>query len=365
MDFQRIGWQGLDPDVQGRFDLIHCNGVLYHEPNPMLMIQALRPMLADDGELLLGTMLLAKPELSEYARFVPGAFAGDRTWWWVPGRLAFRWMMEAAGFELGDEFGVFGGPPDAFPVITAYQRATLGTPAPELLGESAERLGEGQLHGAQRLELEPHDVARAHRRRRGEHAGDDAVAGAEALAGGLRAARPRRPPSPRGGRRCARRARARAPRRSRAPGRRPASRSRRAARTPRRGGRCSRRGSAPRPRRGPAGRPPRAPAAARRSCGASSPSSTATSCSTTVGRRRWRASAPSASRPAVERNPASGASMPSFSCTAGTLKPTFQPIAWAPSSSISRRRASIAPVAGGHAGLAHGRITIFSASRRS
>jgi tRNA (mo5U34)-methyltransferase len=136
VDFQRIGWQDLDPDTHGRFDLIHCNGVLYHEPNPMLMIQALRPMLADDGELLLGTMLLAKPELSEYARFVPGAFAGDRTWWWVPGRLAFRWMMEAAGFQLGEEFGVFPGPHDSFPVITAYQKATLGTPAPELFGES-------------------------------------------------------------------------------------------------------------------------------------------------------------------------------------------------------------------------------------
>ncbi len=136
VDFRRIGWQELDPDVHGRFDIVHCNGVLYHEPNPMLMVERLRPMLADDGELLLGTMLLARPELSEYARFVPGAYAGDRTWWWVPGRLAFRWMMEAVGFELGEEFGVFPGPQDAFPVITAYQKATLGEAAPELRGES-------------------------------------------------------------------------------------------------------------------------------------------------------------------------------------------------------------------------------------
>ncbi len=136
VDFRRMGWQDLDPDTHGRFDLIHCNGLLYHEPNPMLMLERLRPMLADDGELLLGTMLLARPELSEYARFVPGAYAGDRTWWWVPGRLAFRWMMEAVGFRLGEEFGVFPGPRDAFPVITAYRKASLGEPAPELLGES-------------------------------------------------------------------------------------------------------------------------------------------------------------------------------------------------------------------------------------
>lgn len=136
VEFQRIGWQDLEPDVQGRFDLVHCNGVLYHEPNPMLMVERLRPMLADDGMLLLGTMLLARPELSEYARFVPGAYAGDRTWWWVPGRLAFRWMMEAVGFDLHEEFGVFRGPEDSFPVITAYQKATLGEPDPELSGES-------------------------------------------------------------------------------------------------------------------------------------------------------------------------------------------------------------------------------------
>ena len=136
VEFRHIGWQDLNPEVHGRFDLVHCNGLLYHEPSPMLMLERLRSMLAEDGELLLGTMLLARPELSEYARFVPGAFAGDRTWWWVPGRLAFRWMMEAVGFELGEEFGVFPGPQDAFPVITAYQKATLGAPAPELRGES-------------------------------------------------------------------------------------------------------------------------------------------------------------------------------------------------------------------------------------
>ena len=135
---RRIGWQQLDPEDQGRFDLIHCNGVLYHEPNPMLMLQRLRPMLADGGTVLLGTMLLASSELSEHARFVPGAFAGDRTWWWVPGRLAFRWMCEAVGFRVGQEFGLFEGPRDTFPVVAAYTELTLGEPAPEISGVSRE-----------------------------------------------------------------------------------------------------------------------------------------------------------------------------------------------------------------------------------
>ena len=31
VDFQQIGWQDLDADQHGRFDFVHCHGVLYHE----------------------------------------------------------------------------------------------------------------------------------------------------------------------------------------------------------------------------------------------------------------------------------------------------------------------------------------------
>src|SRR6185437_4881397 len=122
IDFQRIGWQQLDPEKQGTFDLIHCHGVLYHEAHPMLMLQRLRPMLAPDGTMLFGSMMLASVELSEYARFVPGAYYGDPTWWWVPGRLAMRWMLEAAGFVVEEEFGRSGGPPGEFETINGYFR---------------------------------------------------------------------------------------------------------------------------------------------------------------------------------------------------------------------------------------------------
>ena len=59
--FEQIGWQQLDPEVHGKFELVHCNGVLYHEPDPIGMLQRLRMMLTDDGELLLGSMMLADP----------------------------------------------------------------------------------------------------------------------------------------------------------------------------------------------------------------------------------------------------------------------------------------------------------------
>ncbi len=133
IDFQQIGWQQLDPQKHGTFDLIHCHGVLYHEPHPMAMLLALRQMLAPNGTMLFGSMMLDSAELSEYIRFVPNAYYGDPTWWFVPGRLAMRWMLEAAGFVHEEEFGTSDGPPGEFPTINGYFRLSAGQPEP-LLG---------------------------------------------------------------------------------------------------------------------------------------------------------------------------------------------------------------------------------------
>jgi hypothetical protein len=64
--------------------------------------------------------------------------------------------------------------------------------------------------------------------------------------------------------------------------------------------------------------------------------------STTTGPSRARS--PSSMRLSVVRNPASGASIPSFCWISGTLKPTFHPTGSAPASRILARRISIASV---------------------
>jgi tRNA (mo5U34)-methyltransferase len=125
----RMRWQELDPETHGTFDLIHCHGVLYHEMHPMVLLQRLHALLGEDGTLLFGSMMLADPELSEYARFVPGPYFGDQTWWWVPGRLAMRWMLESVGFEVEEAFGLSDGPPGEFPTVNGYFRARKGAPA--------------------------------------------------------------------------------------------------------------------------------------------------------------------------------------------------------------------------------------------
>jgi len=123
VDLQEIGWQQLDPERHGRFELVHCHGVLYHELDPFELLVRLHEMTAPGGTLLLGSIMLADPSLAELARFVPHAYNGDRTWWWVPGPLAVSSMLDAAGFELRGRFGQAGGPPGEFETINGYFRA--------------------------------------------------------------------------------------------------------------------------------------------------------------------------------------------------------------------------------------------------
>jgi tRNA (mo5U34)-methyltransferase len=134
IDFQPIGWRDLDPERHGTFDVVHCNGLVYHDPHPLLVVQKLRSMLADGGTLYFGSMMLADPALSEHMRFVPGSYFGDPTWWWVPGRLAMRWMLEAAGFAVESGFGEGDGPPGQFPVMTAYFKASAAEPSELITG---------------------------------------------------------------------------------------------------------------------------------------------------------------------------------------------------------------------------------------
>jgi SAM-dependent methyltransferase len=131
VDFRQIGWQQLDPELHGRFDFVHCHGVFYHEPNQIEMLLKLRSMLAPDGEMLFGSMLHASAEQSEFIRFVPDAYAGDKTWWFVPGRLAMRWMLEVTGFDV-EELVLTEGPRGEFRTLNGYFRGTPSTTVAEL-----------------------------------------------------------------------------------------------------------------------------------------------------------------------------------------------------------------------------------------
>lgn len=123
VDFQRIGWQTLSPAEHGVFDLVHCHGVLYHEVDPVGLLARMLDMTAPGGTLLIGSMMLADPTVAELVRFVPRAYYGDETWWWVPGPLALRSMVESVGFDIEGTFGEHPGPPGEFATVNGYVRA--------------------------------------------------------------------------------------------------------------------------------------------------------------------------------------------------------------------------------------------------
>jgi hypothetical protein len=123
-----LPWHTLDPDRHGSFDIVHCGGLLHRVLEPMMLLRTLRRMTIEGGVLLVESMILGDPERSEFLRFVPARYAGDPSWWFVPGRLAFRWLVETAGFRVEAEFGEVEGPRDGFPVGSGYLRAVAVEP---------------------------------------------------------------------------------------------------------------------------------------------------------------------------------------------------------------------------------------------
>ena len=123
VDFQPIGWQELNPETHGTFDLVHCHGVLYHEVDPIALLRRLREMTKPGGTLLIGSMMLAEADLADLSRFVPRSYFRDATWWWVPGPVALHEMIESVGFKVEESFGRSLGPEGEFATINGYFRA--------------------------------------------------------------------------------------------------------------------------------------------------------------------------------------------------------------------------------------------------
>lgn len=83
----------------GGFDLVVCGSDLDCDAHPLALYAWIRRAIKLEGTLIVGSRMLPDPAKSQYARFVPAAASGgsDR---WVPGRLAFRWMVEVSGFDV-------------------------------------------------------------------------------------------------------------------------------------------------------------------------------------------------------------------------------------------------------------------------
>lgn len=129
-------------DTCGPFDVVHCSGVLYHHPNPMLMIEALRKITrqyliltsAITQEMIeneAGTYrlppsgIICVPALNDHEHAVLGTywqsfgvtiyditkrpFDNFGSWWFLPTATSFEAMCRAAGFVVGDSALTWNG----------------------------------------------------------------------------------------------------------------------------------------------------------------------------------------------------------------------------------------------------------------
>lgn len=97
LSFLKTNWQSITPEALGTFDIINCQGVLYHEPSPVALLQALMNLLAPNGTLVLETHVTLEDEPK--ARFVEGDFWGDNNWWWITSVETTLGMLRACGYE--------------------------------------------------------------------------------------------------------------------------------------------------------------------------------------------------------------------------------------------------------------------------
>lgn len=128
VDIRRIGWQALRAESHGLFDLVHCGGLLLHEPQPLALLRRLREMTADGGLLVVGTMVAPAEVALGKVRFVREAVDGDDTWLWVPDRLALADMLAVAGFDVEGEAAFGPGRTSPFPCSYRYVAARAARP---------------------------------------------------------------------------------------------------------------------------------------------------------------------------------------------------------------------------------------------
>jgi tRNA (mo5U34)-methyltransferase len=108
----------LDDERFGRFDLVLFLGVIYHLRHPLLALDRIHDITADDGLMLLETHMIDEgmvdgkgdwralrefsPDLEQLplVQYYPGDMLGsDPTSQWAPNRVALEGWLRGAGFE--------------------------------------------------------------------------------------------------------------------------------------------------------------------------------------------------------------------------------------------------------------------------
>ncbi len=95
----------LDPNVDGRFDLVFVGSLLLHLRDPVAALDRVRGVCA--GEAVVADAVDAIASLLRPRTPVARLEGIERPWWWQPNRAALHRMVEAAGWEVVEATGVY------------------------------------------------------------------------------------------------------------------------------------------------------------------------------------------------------------------------------------------------------------------
>ena len=87
----------LDPDRDGRFDVVVCGSLLLHLRDPVRALEAIRGVCS--GRFLTAEQIDTR--LTLFARRPAARFrGGESVQWWIPNVAGHRTMVESAGFRV-------------------------------------------------------------------------------------------------------------------------------------------------------------------------------------------------------------------------------------------------------------------------
>jgi tRNA (mo5U34)-methyltransferase len=88
----------LDPDRDGRFDVVVCGSLLLHLRDPIRALEAIRRVC--DGSFLSAEQVDTRLTLLSRKRAVARFRGGENVQWWIPNAAGHRGLVESAGFSV-------------------------------------------------------------------------------------------------------------------------------------------------------------------------------------------------------------------------------------------------------------------------
>jgi tRNA (mo5U34)-methyltransferase len=95
----------LDPDVDGRFDVVFVGSLLLHLRDPVGALDRVRGVCS--GHAVIADTVEAVPSLLRPNTPTARLEGAERPWWWLPNRAGLHQMIRSAGFEILEATGLY------------------------------------------------------------------------------------------------------------------------------------------------------------------------------------------------------------------------------------------------------------------